>query len=209
MIYVEMEGLHKIEFDLGMLRNKSGMTLRSAINETAKTVNRGMIDGTHKKYVYKKKSDIGNANKIKKAKVSNLEAKISVVGTATDLLDFRVSPSVYFPGSSGAPEWFQARTKRSEPFRRMALRPNAAGDKYKAFIIRYRSDHYALAQRVPGKKMEKKPWKEAVKSLFYSSLPKMESFAYDEYLEGKVEGILAVNIQQQVQKVLRNKGAKR
>lgn len=210
MIHVEMEGLHKIESDLGMLRDKSNIVLRRAINETAKTVNKEMVDGAHKKYIYKKKkADIKKANTIKKATVSKMHSQISAVGPSNELLDFRVSPSTYFPGSRGAPRWIKARAMRSEPFKRMALRPNAAGDKYKAFVVKYKSGHYALAQRVPGKKMQSKPWKEAVKSLLSLSVPKMEAVAYDENLEGKVDDILAKNIQQSIEQTLRYKEGKK
>ena len=210
MIHVEMEGLHKIESDLGMLRDKSNIVLRRAINETAKTVNKEMVDGAHKKYIYKKKkADIKKANTIKKATVSKMHSQISAVGPSNELLDFRVSPSTYFPGSRGAPSWIKARAMRSEPFKRMALRPNAAGDKYKAFVVKYKSGHYALAQRVPGKKMQSKPWKEAVKSLLSLSVPKMEAVAYDENLEGKVDDILAKNIQQSIEQTLRYKEGKK
>lgn len=204
MIYVEMEGLHKIESDLGMLRDKSSLVLKGAINETAKTVNKEMVDGAYKKYVYrKKKSDIKNANTVKKATVGRLQSKISAVGPVNELLDYRVSPMRYIPGSrSGAPNWYRARVMRSQPFERMALRPEASGDKYKAFIVRYKSGHFALAQRVPGEQMKSKPWKEAVKSLLSLSVPKMEAVAYDEKLEGTVEDILAGHIEKQMQRYL-------
>ena len=210
MIYVEMEGLHELESDLGMMRDKSSIVLRSAINNTAKAVNNEMVEGAHKKYIYKKKkADIKSANTIKKATVGRLESKISAVGPSNELLDFRVSPSTYFPGSKGAPRWIKARAMRSELFKRIALRPNATGDKYKAFVVKYKSGHYALAQRVPGKRMNSKPWKEAVKSLLSLSVPKMEAVSYDENLEGTVEDILAENITQSIEKFLKYKEGKK
>lgn len=210
MIHVEMEGLHKIESDLGMLRDKSNVVLKAAINETAKQVSGEMVDGAHKKYIYKrKKADIKSANTIKKATVGRMNAKISAVGPSNELLDFRVSPSTYFPGSRGAPSWIKARALRSEPLKRIALRPNATGDKYKAFVVKYKSGHYALAQRVPGKRMQSKPWKEAVKSLMSLSVPKMEAVAYDENLEGEVEDILSGEIERQIQRFMRYKGGKK
>ena len=210
MIYVEMEGLHKIESDLGMMRDKSSLVLRAAINNTAKEVTNEMVEGAHKKYIYKKtKADIKKANTVKKATVGRLESNISAVGPLNELLDFRVSPSTYFPGSKGAPRWIKARAKRDEPFQRIALRPTAAGDKYKAFVVKYKSGHYALAQRVPGKRMNSKPWKEAVKSLLSLSVPKMEAISYDENLEGNVDDILAKNIEQQIEKFLKYKEGKK
>lgn len=211
MIYVEMEGLHKIESDLGMLRDKSNLVLKAAINETAKTVDKEMVEGAYKKYIYKtKKADIKDANDVKKATAGKLESKVSAVGPVNELLNYRVNPMLYVPGSrSGAPDWYKARVMRSQPFERIALRPEASGDKYKAFIVRYKSGHFALAQRVPGQRMKSKPWKEAVKSLLSLSVPKMEAVAYDERLEGKVEDILAGHIERQLQKFLRYKEGKK
>lgn len=207
MMYIEMEGLHEIEADLGMLRDKSKLVLRAAINDTAKTVNKTMIEKAHKKYIYKrKKADIANANKLKRAKVGTLEAKISAVGPVNELLDFRVSPSTYFPGSKGAPSWIKARARRDEKFQRMALRPTASGDKYKAFVVRYQSGHFALAQRVPSKRMKSKPWKEALKSLLSISTPKMEAVAYDENLAGGVvEDVLIESVQREIERLLGRK----
>lgn len=207
MMYVQMEGLHEIEADLGMLRDKSKLVLRAAINDTAKTVNSTMIEKAHKKYIYKrKKADIASANKLKKAKVGTLEAKISAIGQQNELLDFRVNPNIYFPGSVGAPEWIMARAKRDEKFKKMALRMNATGDKYKAFVVKYKSGHYALAQRVPGKRMKSKPHKEALKSLLSLSTPKMEAVAYDENLAGGVvEDMLAENVRKEIERFLGRK----
>lgn len=203
MMYVEMEGLHEIESELGMLRDKSKIVLRGAINETAKLVNEGMISGAHQRYIFKKrKADIKKANTVKRAKVSNLEARVEANGPQNELLDFRVQPSTYFPGSKGAPSWIKARALRSEKFKRIALRPNASGDKYKAFVVKYQSGHLALAQRVPGKRMKSNPHKEALKSLLSLSVPKMEAVAYDEKLDGKVEDILAAHIETQIEKFL-------
>ena len=210
MIYVEMEGLHKIESDLGMMRDKTSLVLREALNNTAKTVNSEIVEGAYKKYIYKKKkAEIKGANTVKKATAGKLQSQVSAVGPSNELLDFRVSPSTYFPGSVGAPSWIKARAMRSEPLKRIALRPNATGDKYKAFVARYKSGHFALAQRVPGKQMKSKPWKEAVKSLLSLSVPKMEAVAYDERLEGTVEDILAGHIEKQIQKFLRYRGGKK
>lgn len=208
MIYVEMEGLHELESDLGMLRDKSNLVLKAAINNTAKIVSGEMVEGAHKKYDYKKAS-IKKANSIKKATVRKPESVISAVGPTNDMLSFRVRPSTYFPGSRGAPSWIKARVKRSQPFEKIALRPEAPNDKYKAFVVRYKSGHYALAQRVPGEKMKSKPWKEAVKSLLSLSTPKMEAIAYDENLEGNVDDILEGEIERQIQRFMRYKGGKK
>lgn len=211
MIYVEMEGLHKVESDLGMLRDKSSLVLRAAINETAKTVNSEMVGGAYKKYNYKKKkADIKDANTVKRATVGKLQAKISAVGPTNELFSFRVRPSTYFPGSVGAPSWIKARVMKSEPFKRIALRPDASGDKYKAFVVRYKSGHYALAQRIPRENNDSDDdKKEHIKSLLSLSVPKMEAVAYDERLEGTVEDILAGHIEKQMQKFLRYKGGKK
>ena len=85
--------------------------------------------------------------------------------------------------------------------KRVALRPGAAGDKYKAFIVRYKSGHYALAQRVPGKRMKSNPHKEAIKSLLSISAPKAEEIAYRDGIEDDVHDILQRSIQEQMRRL--------
>ena len=198
--HVEMEDLTRIEAALGMMKDKSKMVLRTAINNAAKQTEDRMVSEAKGRYRYKngRKGDIREANDIKKAKVSSLSATITATGPVNELLDFHVKPSTYFPGSKGAPKWIKARALRESKLQNIALFPSAAGDKYKAFVIKYKSGHLALAQRVPGQRMKSKPHKEAVKSLLSIATPKMEEVVYKTEIDHDMYDILQRNIQEQI-----------
>lgn len=211
--YVQMDSLKEIEAALGMARDKSRLILKAAINNTAKQTNRSMVKGTKRKYSYKRGAgsedsvtntvgDMKAANKVKKAKSGDLSASVEVKGPINELLGFHVAPALYVPGG-GYPEWYKARVLKKGRTQKIALRPNAGGDKYKAFIIQYKSGHYALAQRIPGQRMEKDPRKEAVKSLLSISTPKAEETVYKEEIDPDMYDILQRNIREQIQKFLK------
>lgn len=207
--YVQMDSLKEIEAALGMTRDKSKLILKAAINNAAKQTEKGMAEGTKKKYHYGGRTggasntiaDIKKANTVRKAKVSDLAAAVEAKGPVNELLGFHVTPSLYVPGG-GYPEWYKAKVLRNGKLHKVALRPNAGGDKYKGFIIQYKSGHYALAQRVPGKRMKSDPRKEAVKSLLSISTPKAEETVYKEEIDADMYDILQKNIQEQIQRFL-------
>ena len=202
-----MGDLREIEKALGMAKDKSRVILRAAINNAAKQVEGGMAEGARKRYRFKEgKSQIREANSVRKASVSRLSAEVKAKGKANELMDFHVTPMVYVPGGRNPIEWYRARVLRKGSLRKIALRPGASGDKYKGFIIRYPNakgeDHYALAQRVPGKRMRSNPRKEAVKSLSTISTPQAEEAAYQYGMGDDVEGILMKSIQEQMHRFL-------
>ena len=205
LFYVDMEDLTEIEAALGKTKDKSKMVLKTAINNAAKQIENSMVDKAKAKYHYKKgnKGDIRKANTVKKANIGKLEATVEAKGDVNELLDFQVKPRDYFPKGEYIPEWVKARALRGSKLTKVALRPNARGDKYKAFVIRYNSGHLALAQRVPGKRMKSKPNREAVKSLLSISIPKMEETVYRAEIEEDMHDILMRNIEEQIQRFLK------
>ena len=205
--YVEMGDLREIEKALGMAKDKSRVILRAAINNAAKQLEGGMVEGARKRYRFKGgKSQIRKANTVRKASVSRLSAIVSAKGRANSLTYFDVTPMVYVPGGWNPIEWYRARVLRQGRLERIAARPYARGDKYKGFIIRFTNrtgpEHYALAERVPGKRMKSNPRKEAVKSLSAISTPQAEEAAYRYEMGGDVEGILMKSIQEQMYRFL-------
>ena len=207
--YVEAANLKDIEAALGETKDKAKAVLKAAINNAAKQIDKQMINETKKTYRYPRGQsgsvantveELKRANTLKKAKVKDLSAAVVVKGATSELLGFRVSPTLYVPGG-GSPEWYKASVRRGESMKRVALRPGAAGDKYKAFIVRYKSGHYALAQRVPGKRMKSNPHKEAIKSLLSISAPKAEEIAYRDGIEDDVHDILQRSIQEQMRRL--------
>lgn len=202
--YVDMDSLREIEAALGMARDKSKMILKTAINNVAKQTKREMVEDAYKRYHFSKgKSAINKATTIKKAKVSYLEATVEARGRANDLLNFHVRPRKYYPGGKGAPKWAKAGALRGEALERMSAYHNSARDQYKAFVVRYRNGHLALAERVPGEKMKRNPRKQALKSLYAVSTPKMEEMAYREGIDEDMYDLLQRNIREQMQRFLR------
>lgn len=202
---VNMDDLTQIESALGMMKDKSKMVLRTAINNTAKQVEQRMSKETKQTYRYKnvRVSDIREANTIKKAKTSNLVAIIEARGTPNELLDFRVRPNNYFPGGKGAPEWVKAKGRADTSLKEIAREPESEGDKYKGFVVRFKNGHLAMVERVPGKHMRNNPQKEAIEALYSIATPKMEEVVYLEKVDEDVEGLLMRNIQEQIQRYMR------
>lgn len=198
---VEMQDLTKIEAALGMTRDKSKIVLRSAINNAAKQIEKNMVKETKGRYVFKR--DIKSANSIKKATTRNMQAIITVRGTANELYDFQVRPQTYYPGSKGAPSWIKARGKKSGKLRRIAARMGSGGDQYKGFVVKYHSGHLAFAERVPGKKMRSDPKKEAIETLYSLATPKMEEVVYMDEIHEGVMDLLEKSIETQIYRYMR------
>lgn len=202
-ILVNMDDLTEIESALGMAKDKSTMVLRTAINNTAKEAEKAISRTAKSRYAYKKGvSDFRSANKIKKATTKDLAAIITMKGKTNEMLDFRVSPDTYYPGSKGAPSWIKGKIMRQGRLKKVALNPGGR-DRYKAFVVKYQSGHLAFAQRVPGSHMRSNSSKEAIKSLSAMAVPKMEEIAYTEVLpDNYIENLLMTNIQAQIARYL-------
>ena len=198
---VEMQDLTKLEAALGMAKDKSKIALRSAINNAAKQIEKTMVKGTKGRYVFKK--DIKSANSIKKATTRNMQAIITVRGTANELYDFQVRPQTYYPAGKGAPKWVKARGKKKGKLQRIAAKRDVDGDKYKGFVVKYHSGHLAFAERVPGKKMRSDPHKEAIESLYSLATPKMEEVVYMDEIHEGVMDLLEKSIETQIYRYMR------
>lgn len=198
---VEMQDLMEIESALGMLKDKSKMVLRTSINETAKSVRALLADEAAKTYVMKRSKFLKHME-IDKAKVSNLIATIHSSGRVNELYDFKVSPYRFQPRNK--PPYHKGKVMVKNNLSKLILKPGTAGDKYKAFVVRYRSGHITIGQRVPGKRMKSKPEKEFVKTLLSPSIPGM--LGNEEGVFGVVrphiQDILIKHIQTQIPKYL-------
>ena len=196
---VDMQDLTEIEAALGMTKDKSKLVLRAAINNAAKQIEKQMVDETNATYKFQgRKAGIKSANTIKKATVGRMEATIKAKGPANELLDFQVSPRTYFPAGRGAPKWVKSRGRKDRKLTRVARFPSASGDKYKGFVVKFKSGHLAMVERVPGKSMRGKPHKEAIESLYSIATPKMEEVSYRDKIEADVPDILEKCIEAQI-----------
>ena len=200
---VEMPSLRELERDLGQTRDKSKMALKAAINNTAKDLKKKRMSGAKKRYKMggELKAEMPGANRIKPATTKHLEAELQVSSGIGELYDYSVKPRGYVPGGLGRGTSISGQVRKDSGARQLALRSGGGGDQYKGFVVKYRSGHITVAQRVPGKMM-KSGHKEAIKSLLSNSITKDEELVYREELEADVENDLAEAIQKQIERLL-------
>ena len=199
---VEMEDLTRIEAALGMMKDKSKMVLRTAINNTAKQTVTLLADEANRQY-HITKAKVKKTIKTQKATTGNMVAVITSEEPVNELYDFKVNPRTYIRGG-GVPGGYKGNVRRDKSASKLVLKPGAAGDQYKAFVVRYRSGHITVGQRVPGKRMKSKPDKEFVKTLLSPSTPNMLGYEQGVYgvVELKMYDMLQQNIQAQIYRYL-------
>ena len=174
MIYIEVD-VRELEHTLRYLnipKGKLNSILKVAINKTARQVKDWLPTETEDRYHIKRMGKVKKGLAMKAAKVSNPVAHIIASGHANDLYDFNVTLRRYNP-SNRPPEGHKANVLRANSPAALMLRPNAKGDKYKAFVVKYKSTHVAIAQRIPDTKMESNKKKEKIKNLYSISTPVM------------------------------------
>ena len=149
---VEMDDLTRIEAALGMAKDKSKMVLRTAINNTAKQTMKLLIDEANKEYQMSQSAQVRKTLALKKATTGSLTAVITSKGRVNELYNFMVKPKTYISGG-GVSGGYSAHIKRNSAYKNIYLKQNAGDseDKYRAFIVKYKSGHTTLAQRRPGK----------------------------------------------------------
>lgn len=200
---VEMQDLTEIESALGMMKDKSKMVLRTAINNTAKQTVNLLVDEAASQYYIKSKPHVRKTLAIKKATAGNLAALITSTGRTTELYDFKVLPRAYTPRNRPK-AGHKGNVKKSNPAKYVRLKPGAARDKYKAFTVKFASGHLSVAQRVPGTRMKDNPKREAIKNLRSTSIPAMLGNEEGVYgiVEPKMYDMLQQNIQAQIVRYL-------
>lgn len=200
---IEMQDLTQIESALGMTKDKSKMVLRTAINNTAKQTVKLLADEANREY-YITKSKVKKTMSTKKATTGNLTAIITSSEPVNELYDFKVNPRTYIRGG-GVPGGYKGNVRRDKGPSALTLKPGASGDQYKAFVVRYKSGHVTVGQRVPGKQMKSNPEKEFVKTLLSPSTPNMLGYEQGVYgvVEPKMYEMLQQNIQAQILRYLK------
>lgn len=201
---VDMPSLEEINRTLGTTKDKSNQALKSAINRTATQTVKLLVDAVAEKYSIQHRKQVKKTMTIKKATVNRLTATIISRGRVNELYNFRVNPNIYVRGG-GVPGGYKGRVLKGVRGKRLILKQGQTdGDNYKAFIVKYRSGHMTIGQRVPGKKMKSKPHKEFVKTLLSPSVPKMlggEDGAFRK-VEFKVYDLLIENVEKQAAKYI-------
>lgn len=202
---VDMQDLTQIEAALGMMKDKSTMVLRTAINNTAKQTMTLLVDEANKEYQFTQPAQVRKTLALQKATARNLTAIITSQGRVNELYNFMVKPRTYIKGG-GVPGGYGAHTKRGSAYQDVFLKQNAGAseDKYRAFVVKYKSGHRTLTQRRPDKKMKSDPSKEFLKTLFAPSIPNILGDERGVYgvVEPKMYDMLQQNIQTQIQRYL-------
>lgn len=200
---VEMEDLTRIESALGMMKDKSKMVLRTAINNTAKQTVTLLVDEANREY-HITKAKVRKTITTKKATTGNLVALITSSEPVNELYDFKVKPRTYIRGG-GVPGGYKGNVRRDKPASKLVLKPGASRDKYRAFVVQYKSGHITVGQRVPGKRMKSDSSKEFVKTLLSPSTPNMLGYEQGVYgvVKPQMYDLLQQNIQTQIQRFLR------
>lgn len=198
---VEIQDLTEIESALGMMKDKSKVVLKAAINNTAKKTVPLLVDEANKQYIVNKKVNVRKTLDVKKATTSSLTAIVKSTGRTTELYDFRVSPKGYNPRNRPQ-AGHTGNVKRTNPAKYVYLKPGA-GDQYKAFVVKFKSGHISIAQRIPGSRMGNKN-KEAIKNLRSTSVPAMLGYEKGVWgvVEPKMNDLLMAEIQAQIQRFL-------
>jgi hypothetical protein len=211
-IDVNMDDLTLIEKELGKVKDKSTMVLRSAINEAAKELNKRLLKEDKQDYAYREKETLTAAHtgNIKKATTKKLYATITVKSKIGELYKFDTNPlEVAVPKGQpyNPPRWYRAKVEKTGRRTALALRKGAQGDQYKAFVVAFSNggkgnEHITLAQRQPGTRMRSDPEKEAIKALYSPSIANMSKEMYEKYESANVKELLAEHIQKQIQRYL-------
>lgn len=202
---VEIDGLYELNLALGRLRNKSNIILRTAINNTAKQTMTLLVDEANKEYQISQPAKIKKTLTLDRATAKNLTATITSKGRVNELYNFMVKPRTYIRGG-GVSGGYGAHTKRGAGYQNIFLKQNAAADedKYRAFVVKYKSGHRTLAQRRPDRRMKSDPSKEFLKTLFAPSIPNILGDEQGVYgvVEPRMRSMLQQNIDAQIQKFL-------
>lgn len=203
---VDMQDLTEIEAALGMAKDKSRMVLKAAINNTAKQTLTLLVDEANKEYQFTQPAQVRKTLSLQKATTKNLTALVTSKGRVNELYNFMVKPRTYIRGG-GVPGGYGAHTKRGAAYQDIFLKQNAAADedKYRAFVVKYKSGHKTFAQRRPGKRMKSNPSKEFLKTLFAPSIPNILGDEQGVYgvVEPKMYDMLQQNIQSQMLRFLK------
>lgn len=206
-IDVNMDDLTHIEKELGMVKDKSTMVLRNAINEAAKELNKRLLKEDKKEYAFRDKGALNSAHtgNIDKAKVSKMWATVVVKSKIGELYKFDTNPlRVAVPKGQpyNPPRWYKARVEKSGKRTPLALKKGTRGDQYKAFVVQFSNGHLAVVQRQQGTQMRSNPAKEAIKSLYSPSIPNMSKEMYEKYEAIRSEELLESHIQRQIARYL-------
>lgn len=195
-IDINQKDLKRIEDALTGVEKTAPNVLKIALNATAKQTRSELSKKARKAYAVKV-SGFNKSMNTKNATTGKLEAVIKTKGEAMELGQFRAAPFRVANGDD-----------RPENIRGKVLTQSQMADlvksDIKAFVVKFKSGHVAVVERVPGKKMKSNPHKEFLRKLLSPSIPQMignEKEVYGE-VRTKIGQLLEENIRKQVDRVL-------
>ena len=194
---ISLDDLQGFEAMLGSSKNKSRYILRAAINNSAKEVKKRLERDAAKRYALNQGGQAAyrQINKIKKATIGNLAAIVEAKDGPIELFKYKVNDRTYYPGGVGAPKQIKAKALKKSPYKPLA------NPGYKAFVVKYKSGHISVAERVPGSSMRGRH-KEAIRSLYAISKPKSEETVYKIGIAKDMQDILIKHVQAQMEHFL-------
>ena len=141
---ISLDDLQGFEAMLGSSKNKSRYILRAAINNSAKEVKKRLERDAAKRYAINQGGQAAyrQINKIKKATIGNLAAIVEAKDGPIELFKYKVNDRTYYPGGVGAPKQIKAKALKKSPYKPLA------NPGYKAFVVKYKSGHISVAERV-------------------------------------------------------------
>ncbi len=186
------KALRYVEKELGGFYAKAPQVVRTAINQTAKDAQKLLLEKAKETYAVKSTAftgKSGSALRITRASTARLQAKLHSEGSPIDLYKFKTSPSKFSTGNA------RPSATRAKALRANSLKNLKVDDRW-AFVVRFKSGHVTLAQRVGKARLP-------IKTLYSQSIPQMignEARVYG-VVEPEIEELLYKNLRAGIAKI--------
>lgn len=188
--------IKEIDEKLQKVQEKTPNELKKIINDTAKEARKELAKETQSRYMSKRYNAKGIREKIsiKNATVGNVTATLKANGEVTELGEFKVSNMT---------------PNNRKTLRAKVLRTGGMRALYNAFVVRFKSGHVAVVERVNGKYMraarkKNKHWEKLEKKLS-PSVPQMIGQAYEKD-DMDMQQMLNENLKKHMEALLGGKG---
>lgn len=155
-IVIGVEGLSKVEKELGNIRSKLPAVEKFAINKTARYTRKIMIQQAKTRYALNAAGQrhLKDLQQKKKATNSDATAELFIASMQNDLGYFTSSPKRPYVGMKvfGAPEYFKGKVLKASPLKNLSGTAKLS----KGFLLEFSSGHVGMVQRVVGSSSKNK-----------------------------------------------------
>lgn len=191
MITVDEANLAVIERQMESRMKKAPIVLKRAVNQTAKEAVKKLSSKARDVYVLKYgRPSFKKETTVSDALAGTPEAVIRSKGEMKELLDFQISSNkVSITGNR--PKEYKGKVYRDKE--KVALTKGT-----KAFIVKFKSRHKAVVERVPGRMMKSNPKKEFLRKLLSPSVPQM--LGNEEKVYGPLEEEIHMDLKENIRK---------